>query len=596
MLEKQEFEVLRFLCESHGNITQRLIAEETKLSLGAVNKIVARLKQAEYITENYNVTENGINVMEPYKVKNAIILAAGMSSRFIPVSYEIPKGLISVKGDIMIERIIEQLKAAGIQEIVVVIGYKMEKFFYLRNKYDVKLVVNNEFASKNTHSSVYVARDYLSNTYICCSDNYYPKNMFHRYEYRAFYCSVYIPGISYVERAFQFDNNGLIYDTNKPSNNQWVMYGHAYFDINFTNKFKPILEDYFGRPGIEYMYWETIYAENVNELPMWIRQCDNTEILEFDSMEELKQFDRNYIYNNKVKVFENICNVLHCDISDIEDIETIKKGLNNQSFKFICKGDSYIYRHPGVNASTVIDRHKEALSLKAAKELNVDDSFICIDENEGWKISKFISTTDTFDFHNIKHIELLAKKLKALHSSAVSVGFGFNYQKEAEKIIDIEKNFDTIKYNKSLLEKNSMQPIFDYLSKDKWQVSLCHNDIYEPNLLVSGDNLCLIDWEFAGDADIGFDICKLFSVINPPYDEIDKWVYPYFNRQITDDEKLHLISCAAVIYYYWFVWGGFAEKNNEGVSAYLLDWYDKMNGYREMALKLLNQKTCKEEL
>ncbi|MEE0840644.1 MAG: NTP transferase domain-containing protein [Acutalibacteraceae bacterium] len=596
MLEKQEFEVLRFLCESHGNITQRLIAEETKLSLGAVNKIVARLKQAEYITENYNVTENGINVMEPYKVKNAIILAAGMSSRFIPVSYEIPKGLISVKGDIMIERIIEQLKAAGIQEIVVVIGYKMEKFFYLRNKYDVKLVVNNEFASKNTHSSVYVARDYLSNTYICCSDNYYPKNMFHRYEYRAFYCSVYIPGISYVERAFQFDNNGLIYDTNKPSNNQWVMYGHAYFDINFTNKFKPILEDYFGRPGIEYMYWETIYAENVNELPMWIRQCDNTEILEFDSMEELKQFDRNYIYNNKVKVFENICNVLHCDISDIEDIETIKKGLNNQSFKFICKGDSYIYRHPGANASTVIDRHKEALSLKAAKELNVDDSFICIDENEGWKISKFISTTDTFDFHNIKHIELLAKKLKALHSSAVSVGFGFNYQKEAEKIIDIEKNFDTIKYNKSLLEKNSMQPIFDYLSKDKWQVSLCHNDIYEPNLLVSGDNLCLIDWEFAGDADIGFDICKLFSVINPPYDEIDKWVYPYFNRQITDDEKLHLISCAAVIYYYWFVWGGFAEKNNEGVSAYLLDWYDKMNGYREMALKLLNQKTCKEEL
>lgn len=596
MLEKQEFEVLRFLCESHGNITQRLIAEETKLSLGAVNKIIARLKQAEYITENYNVTENGINVMEPYKVKNAIILAAGMSSRFIPVSYEIPKGLISVKGDIMIERIIEQLKAAGIQEIVVVIGYKMEKFFYLRNKYDVKLVVNNEFASKNTHSSVYVARDYLSNTYICCSDNYYPKNMFHRYEYRAFYCSVYIPGISYVERAFQFDNNGLIYDTNKPSNNQWVMYGHAYFDINFTNKFKPILEDYFGRPGIEYMYWETIYAENVNELPMWIRQCDNTEILEFDSMEELKQFDRNYIYNNKVKVFENICNVLHCDISDIEDIETIKKGLNNQSFKFICKGDSYIYRHPGVNASTVIDRHKEALSLKAAKELNVDDSFICIDENEGWKISKFISTTDTFDFHNIKHIELLAKKLKALHSSAVSVGFGFNYQKEAEKIIDIEKNFDTIKYNKSLLEKNSMQPIFDYLSKDKWQVSLCHNDIYEPNLLVSGDNLCLIDWEFAGDADIGFDICKLFSVINPPYDEIDKWVYPYFNRQITDDEKLHLISCAAVIYYYWFVWGGFAEKNNEGVSAYLLDWYDKMNGYREMALKLINQKTCKEEL
>lgn len=594
MLSENQFKVLRYLCENFQEVTQRLIADETELSLGLVNKIVAELKKEDYIDDNYYVTEKGFSVMEPYKVKNAIILAAGMSSRFIPVSYELPKGLISVKGDVMIERIIEQLKAAGIQEVVVVVGYKMEKFFYLRDKYNVKLVINNEFYTKNTHSSVYVARDYLSNTYICCSDNYYPDNMFHRYEYRAFYCSVYCPGISYVERAFQFDNSGLIYDTNKPSNNQWIMYGHAYFDNKFTEKFKPILEDYFGRPGIEYMYWETIYAENVKQLPMWIKKCEDDEILEFDSMEELKRFDSNYIYNNKVKVFENICNVLNCDISDIEDIETIKKGLNNQSFKFVCKGDNYIYRHPGVNASSVIDRHKEALSLRTAKELDVDNSHIYIDENEGWKVSKYISTTDTFDFYNKNHVELLAKKLKTLHSSNVSVGFGFNYQQEAEKIIEIEKNIDTIKYNKSLLENSQMQLIFDYLLKDKWQVSLCHNDIYEPNLLLADNELTLIDWEFAGDADIGFDICKLFSLVNPPYDEIDQWVYPYFERNITDDEKLHLIACAAVIYYYWFIWGSFAEKNNEGVSAYLLDWYDKMNGYRDLAIKLIKEKNVKE--
>lgn len=595
MLEKNEFEVLRFLCENGGEKTQRLIAESTGLSLGAVNQIISKLKRASYISDAYNVTEEGIRVMEPYKVKNAIILAAGMSTRFIPVSYEIPKGLISVKGDIMIERIIEQLKSTGIQEIVVVVGYKMEKFFYLRDKYDVKLVVNNEFASKNTHSSIYVSRDYLDNTYICCSDNYYPENMFHRYEYRAFYCSVYIPGISHVERAFQFDNSGFIYDTNKPSNNQWVMYGHAYFDRSFTQKFKPILEDYFGRPGIEYMYWETIYAENVKQLPMWIKQCESTDILEFDSMEELKAFDKDYIYNNKVKVFENICKVLNCDISDIEDIETVNKGLNNQSFKFSCNGQEYIYRHPGANASAVIDRHKEATSLKVAKDLKVDDSYIYIDEEEGWKISKFIHTTETFDFNNKDHVNLLANKLKLLHSSDISVGFGFDYQQEAEKIIEIEKYFDAITYNKSLAEKNSMEPIFDYLSKDKWQVSLCHNDIYEPNLLVHNNELCLIDWEFAGDADIGYDICKLFSVIVPTYEEIDQWVYPYFGRKVTDKEKLHLIACAAVIYYYWYVWGVFAEKNNEGVSAYLLEWYDKMNTYRKLAIDLIDRNVHKEE-
>ena len=595
-MKQNEFEVLRYLCENHGEVTQRIIAESTEISLGTVNQIISKFKQEDYITDTYAVTEKAIKVMEPYRVKSAIVLAAGMSSRFIPVSYEIPKGLISVKGDIMVERIIEQLKKAGIEEIVVVVGYMMEKFFYLRDKYNVKLVVNNEFASKNTHSSIYVARDYLSNTYICCSDNYYPKNMFHRYEYRAFYCSVYLPGTSHVERAFQFDSNGFIYDTNKPSHDQWIMYGHAYLDNNFTEKFKPILESYFGRPGIEYMYWETIYAENVKELPLWIKKCRNDEILEFDSMEELKVFDKDYIFNNRVKVFENICKVLDCEITDIEDIETIKKGLNNQSFKFSCKGKDYIYRHPGVNASAVIDRHKEATSLKVAKDLNVDYSFVHIDENEGWKISKFISATETFAFDNKKHIEMLAEKLKTLHSSKISVGFGFDYRKEAEKIIEIEKYVDAISYNKSLAEKKMMEPIFDYLEKDKWQVSLCHNDIYEPNLLVADDNLCLIDWEFAGDADIGFDVCKLFALVIPEYDEIDDWVYTYFGRKTTDDEKLHMLACAAVTYYYWYVWGIFAVKNNEGVSGYMMAWYDKMNKYRDLAIGLINKKTNEEEI
>lgn len=594
-MDKNTFEVLRFLAENGGEKTQRLISENTGLSLGSVNKIISELKEKSYIDESYLLTKKGLDSLAPYEVKNAIILAAGMSTRFIPVSFEIPKGLISVKGDVMIERIIEQLKQTGIKEIVVVVGYMMEKFFYLRDKYGVKLVVNNEYASKNTHSSIYVSRDYLSNTYICCSDNYYPQNMFHRYEYRAYYCSVYLPGISHVERAFQFDNSGLIYDTNKPSKDQWIMYGHAYFDEAFTRKFKPILESYFGRPGIEYMYWETIYAENVKELPMWVKKCENDDILEFDSMDELKQYDKDYIYHNKVRVFDNICNVLKCDITDIEDIEVIKKGLNNQSFKFKCNGKEYVYRHPGVNASTVIDRKKEAICLKAAKEQHMDETFIFIDETEGWKISKYIETDECFDFKNKNHINLLAKNLKKLHSSEISVGFGFDYKTEADKLIEAEKYFDAIKYGKSSYEKTKMDPIFEYLANDKWQTSLCHNDIYEPNLLVNGNSLFLIDWEFAGDADIGFDICKLFSLVTPSREEINDWVYPYFERDITEKEKLHLISCAAIIYYYWYIWGTFAEKNSEGVSEYLMDWYDKMLYYRELALTMIKEQGNKED-
>ena len=97
-------------------------------------------------------------------VKNAIILAAGKSDRFAPFTYEKPKGLFCVKGDVLIERQIEQLHEAGINEIYVVVGYMKEKFFYLEQKYGVKLLINNQFGKKGNLYSLYVARKHLGNT------------------------------------------------------------------------------------------------------------------------------------------------------------------------------------------------------------------------------------------------------------------------------------------------------------------------------------------------------------------------------------------------------------------------------------------------
>ena len=61
--------------------------------------------------------------------KNAIILAAGRSTRFAPFTYEKPKGLFIVRGEVLIERQINQLIEAGVKDIYLVLGYMKEKFF-----------------------------------------------------------------------------------------------------------------------------------------------------------------------------------------------------------------------------------------------------------------------------------------------------------------------------------------------------------------------------------------------------------------------------------------------------------------------------------
>ena len=105
-------------------------------------------------------------MLEEHKIDNAIILAAGMSTRFVPLSYEQPKGLLKVKGEVLVERQICQLREKGIQEVVIVVGYMKEKFQYLVDKYGVILVESKEYEKKNNHSSVYAAKRYLKNTII----------------------------------------------------------------------------------------------------------------------------------------------------------------------------------------------------------------------------------------------------------------------------------------------------------------------------------------------------------------------------------------------------------------------------------------------
>lgn len=128
MLSKEEFNILYYLVKN-PNVSEKKIAESLDLSMTEINYLISFLKRQSYLSEDRKITVNGYSALEPYKVKNAIILAAGFASRCAPLSYERPKGLFIIKGEILIERQIKQLLDKGITEIYVVVGYKKELFF-----------------------------------------------------------------------------------------------------------------------------------------------------------------------------------------------------------------------------------------------------------------------------------------------------------------------------------------------------------------------------------------------------------------------------------------------------------------------------------
>ena len=183
---KQENDVLKVLF-SEPYINQRILAQSSGHSLGVVNRSVRRLMENGYLDGQLKPTLKARQEYQDKEPRNAVILAAGFGMRMVPINRELPKGLLEVNNEPLIERQIRQLQKAGITEIYIIVGFLKEKYEYLIDKYKVKLIFNPDYAAKNNLHSLRLAAEYLSNTYIVPCDIWCDQNPFSRHELYSWY-------------------------------------------------------------------------------------------------------------------------------------------------------------------------------------------------------------------------------------------------------------------------------------------------------------------------------------------------------------------------------------------------------------------------
>ena len=386
MITKKEFDVLLLLSRSANIVTQRFISKSTGYSLGSINNILSSLHEKGLTSDNNTLSANGFAVLDSYKVDNAIIMAAGMSSRFAPLSYEKPKGLLKVKGEVLIERQIRQLMEAGINDITIVVGYMKEQFFYLQDKFNIRIVVNEDYYRYNNTSTLMYVTEQLKNTYICSSDNYFEQNVFNSHEYHAYYSTVYSDGVT-NEWCVKTDNKGRIINVEIGGSDAWYMLGHVYFDNVFSKDFSALLKRDYSTDAVKHMLWEEVYINHIKELDIHAKHFESGTILEFDSLDDLRKFDKDYIENTNSKILKNICSALGCKENDITNISTIKNGPSGTSFKFNYNDAVYVYRHPNIHSDEYANHQNELSAIEIAKKLNLYNDLIYMNPEEFWKIS-----------------------------------------------------------------------------------------------------------------------------------------------------------------------------------------------------------------
>lgn len=292
-LSRKQFDILTFLEGTTQKVNQRDIAKETGMSVGSVSRTLSSLTELGYIN-GYNVTEAGFAVLEPYRVKRAIFIAAGFGSRLVPITFNTPKPLVRVHGKRIIDTLIDACLEAGINEIYIVRGYLSEQFDQLLYKYPmIKFLENPVYNEANNISSALIARYMLSNAYVFEADLLIsnPK-IIKKYHYTSDFLAIKKDRTN--DWCFEV-KNGIIVEQKVGGLDCWQMVGISYWNEADGHKLSQDIADVYATPGGKERYWEQVpLTYRKGNYAVEVMECFEEDIVEIDTFRELKAIDKTY--------------------------------------------------------------------------------------------------------------------------------------------------------------------------------------------------------------------------------------------------------------------------------------------------------------
>lgn len=591
-MNKQESDILNSLY-IEPFINQRILAETSGHSLGVVNHSLKELLKNKYIDEEIRPTKKAIDEFRKKQPQRAIILAAGFGMRMVPINTEIPKGLLEVNGEPLIERIIKQLHEVGIKEIYIVVGFMKEKYEYLIDEFNVELIVNSEYSVKNNLHSLKLVKDYLHNSYIIPCDIWCDRNPFSRYELYSWYMvSDLVENESDVRVNRKME---LVIVPEKSGGN--AMIGIAYLVDDVADIVKDKIEKLSESSKYDESFWEEALY-NKDKMIVSAKVVHSSDVVEINTYEQLRELD-SYSNHLKTEAIQVICKAIDARAEEVIDITVLKKGMTNRSFLFTCKGKKYIMRIPGAGTDQLINRRQEAEVYYEIAEKNICDDIAYINPENGYKITEFLEGARVCNPLEYEDVKKCMKYLRAFHELKLKVSHEFDIFGQIEFYETLWNGVPSVykDYKKTKENVFSLKPYIDSHIVEK---VLTHIDAVPDNFLFvkkdGKEEIRLIDWEYAGMQDPHVDVAMfcIYSLYNKR--QVDQLIAAYFTEGCDDEIRIKIYCYIAACGLLWSNWCEY--KRNLGVEfgEYSLRQYRYAKDYyRIVQNELKKQKERGEE-
>ena len=562
-MNRQEQDILNIL--AGGTFSgQRELAEESGYSLGVVNRCLRSLTETGYVRADGTLTQNGQALLAENRPQRAVILAAGFGMRMVPINTETPKGLLQVHGERLIDRLIRQLHQTGIRDIRVVVGFLKEQYEYLIDEFGVELVVNPDYARKNNLHSVDRVRSALSDCYVVPCDLYCTENPFRTHEFYSWYMVSEAPAPDSTVRVNR--KQALI----PVSENGNRMIGICYLTADDGRKVSEKVHALCLDSRMDGAFWEEALYADGKMLPA-ARVVPEGQVVEINTYEQLRELDSDsdQLQNDAIGT---ICRVFDASPRDITHITVLKKGMTNRSFLFTCRGKQYIMRIPGEGTDRLIDRRQEAAVYGAIRDLSLCDDVYYIDPANGYKITAFLENARVCDPENPNDVRRCMAFLRKFHERKLHVGHSFDIFGQIEFYEQLWKGNPSVyaDYRRTKEQILSLRP---YIEAHAGEKALTHIDAVPDNFLLTGDDIRLIDWEYAGEQDPHVDIAMF--AIYALYDraQIDALIDAYFPEGCPGETRLKIYCYVAACGLLWSNWCEYKRQLGVEFGEYSLRQY-----------------------
>lgn len=587
----QEKEILCYRME-HSFENQRGLADAVGYSLGVVNRSLKNLMQNGYLTEDGEPTDAAKQMMQVMQPKRAVILAAGAGMRMVPINMEATKGLLKVRGEVLIERLIRQLQEAGIREIYIVVGFLKEQYEYLMDEYQVELIVNQDYGTRNNLYSLALAKERLENAYILPCDIWCEKNPFRKYELYSWYM------VSKEESEHSDVRMNRKYELVRCGKNKngSRMIGIAYLMEKESKYVKQRIMEMTAEEAYQDSFWEDALWKG-DVMVTAAKPVPEEETFEINTYEQLRQLDSNS-GNLDSDILRLVAEVLSVEQEEITDITVLKKGMTNRSFRFGCRGRRYIMRIPGEGTDQLINRREEYEVYETIRDKNICDDIYYINPENGYKITAFLENARVCNPGEPEDVARCMAVLRGFHESGLKVEHCFDIYEHIEYYESLWEGEPSV-YRDYAATKQKVYELKSYIDSQEHGWTLTHIDAVPDNFMFLEDGgIRLIDWEYAGMQDPHVDIAMFAIYALYDREQIENLMKAYFPEGVEDSLRLKIYCYIAACGLLWSNWCEYKRQKGVEFGEYSLRQYRYAKDYYRIfreEKKLLERGTGKEE-